>query len=60
MAALEKERAIALERLREERAQQGKGLLTRLVSEQRFKVALLQQGGLAFPEVKRYERILSP
>ena len=63
LVALEAERSHALRTLKELRARQGKGLLTRLVTEQRFTLALPQKpntAALQIPEVKRYDRMLSP
>ena len=62
LAALETERSNALRTLRDLRARQGKGLLTRLVTEQRFTLALPHKAhsALQIPEVKRYEKMLSP
>lgn len=63
LVALEAERSHALRTLKELRARQGKGLLTRLVTEQRFTLALPQKpnsAALQLPEVKRYDRMLSP
>jgi hypothetical protein len=61
MAALEGERAAALQRLRDVRNQQGKGILTRLLSEQRFTLTLPQHHKtLPIPEFKEYDKILTP
>jgi len=62
LAELEAERSRALKHLKELRARQGKGLLSRLVTEQRFILDLPQKPApaLQLPELKRYDRMLSP